>query len=195
MANTDRNPQKASATLSNRGLPTPQAPVLTVDDATLLSQSHLFVIGVPMVDGTPPNLRDHEGSGVTLDHADLMPRTSGIYRIRHIQSGRIYIGSSRNLQERLLTHYQDLLTYSHYNKRLQRAFRYDPLHAKGFTIDVIEFTIDNVDQLVQREQYWINLTHCTLPYYGYNVKANANYRLSEHDDGPKWTVKGINDNG
>lgn len=46
----------------------------------------------------------------------------GIYSIVNRITGKTYIGSARNVDQRLHQHYHQLLNGKHYNKELQRDF-------------------------------------------------------------------------
>lgn len=51
-----------------------------------------------------------------------MPADSGVYTIRNIESGRQYIGSSKNIRDRIRSHIKDLSLGCHANHALQRDF-------------------------------------------------------------------------
>jgi hypothetical protein len=54
--------------------------------------------------------------------ASTLPTEPGIYSIRHIGSGRQYIGSSNNIKDRLHSHIRDLFLGCHANHALQSDF-------------------------------------------------------------------------
>lgn len=47
----------------------------------------------------------------------------GAYKIIHIKSGKFYVGSSRNIEARLLRHWKDLSKGNHHNVLLQKLFK------------------------------------------------------------------------
>lgn len=51
-----------------------------------------------------------------------MPEKSGVYAIRNIDTGRQYIGSSKNLKDRLRSHFRNLSIECHANHVLQSDF-------------------------------------------------------------------------
>lgn len=51
-----------------------------------------------------------------------MPTVAGVYSIRNIESGRQYVGSSVNLQDRIRSHLRDLSLGCHANHALQSDF-------------------------------------------------------------------------
>lgn len=93
---------------------------------------------------------------------------AGIYCLQNKRNGKRYIGSSKNLKQRLLTHLHSLEEGIHPNRELQEAFSQD-----GLNLIILEY-IDNKnkDLLLQREQVWINEFNTTDPMYGYN-KINS----------------------
>ena len=51
---------------------------------------------------------------------------TGIYRIRNIKNGKIYIGQSVDISHRWACHLYDLRNNRHKNPHLQRAYNLDP---------------------------------------------------------------------
>lgn len=78
---------------------------------------------------------------------------SGIYKITHIDSGKVYVGSAVNLKKRLGRHRDDLRNKNHHSTKLQRAW--DKHGEDQFAFSVIEYLTDK-DQLIPREQFWID---------------------------------------
>ena len=81
----------------------------------------------------------------------------GIYKITNLCNGKIYIGQSVDIQRRWRDHKNCTSDYA-----LYRAFRKYGL--ENFQFDVIEEC--NVDQLNEREKYWIN--YYDSFFHGYN---------------------------
>lgn len=77
---------------------------------------------------------------------------TGIYRIRNIKNGVVYIGSSNNLSKRKKQHFSELAENRHVNKRLQSE--YNEYGADKFVFETIEYTLASTR--LEREQYWIN---------------------------------------
>jgi group I intron endonuclease len=87
----------------------------------------------------------------------------GIYQIRNTKNDKIYIGSSKNIENRWLRHLQELRNGSHHNIKLQRAF--NKYGEKSFVLEVVESTPDSL--LLEREQYYLDELR---PYEtGYNI--------------------------
>lgn len=89
---------------------------------------------------------------------------SGIYQIKHIASGKIYIGSSINIQLRWNVHTYELNKNKHHSPYLQRAW--NKYGADAFEFSIIETCF--VFALIFREQHYINLYHPA-----YNVSPTA----------------------
>lgn len=75
---------------------------------------------------------------------------SGIYKLSI--GGHLYIGSSKNLYNRLTEHYNDLMNKNHYNNFLQKSV--NKYGIENLDCDIIEFC--NPDIRFVREKYWID---------------------------------------
>jgi group I intron endonuclease len=88
---------------------------------------------------------------------------SGIYWIRNISNGKIYIGSSCDIKIRWNNHINELNTGRHANAYLQRSWiKYGK---DAFKFQVIEET----SNLKEVEQWYLDNTRCTDRAYGYNM--------------------------
>lgn len=76
---------------------------------------------------------------------------SGIYFIKRI-GGKIYIGSSKNVNNRLSQHFSKLNKNKHGNQKLQNS--YNKYGRDVFKTGVLEFC--EIDRLVKREQFYID---------------------------------------
>ncbi len=86
-------------------------------------------------------------------------KISGIYMILNLKNGKSYIGSSREIYQRLMKHRYELRRNKHSNAHLQAA--YNKYGEENFEYKIIEPVIET--ELIRREQYWC----CTLKP-GYN---------------------------
>lgn len=70
---------------------------------------------------------------------------AGVYYIKNQTNGRFYIGSSYNVEQRLISHMRTLKSNRHDNKELQRDFSYGHNMKYGLLIESKEFygTIEN----------------------------------------------------
>jgi group I intron endonuclease len=93
----------------------------------------------------------------------------GVYSITHIDSGRLYIGSSINLYKRLIKHKSDLNAKRHHSPVLQNAW--NKYGESGFEMKVLELVSDP-QSLLEIEQNWLNKVN---PFY--NICKTAGNRL------------------
>lgn len=97
------------------------------------------------------------------------PRSAGVYQIRCIPTGKIYIGSTVNLRERWNRHWWSLRRDKHQNIFLQRAWN---KHGEAsFEFSVLEFVDES--NLLHAEQAWINRTGCADRNIGFNISRVA----------------------
>ena len=89
----------------------------------------------------------------------------GVYQLKNTVNGKIYIGSSKCIQDRLRMHFWLLSKNKHENIHLQRAYNKD---SKIFIAEIVE--VCSEDKQFEVEQYWINR------FYGkncYNISKEA----------------------
>ena len=90
----------------------------------------------------------------------------GIYQLRNIINNHIYIGSSKNLKERIKSHFKSLKYNKHDNKHLQNA--YNKYGKDNFVFEIIEYC--EIEERFKIEQYWLDI------YFGnkcYNLNPKA----------------------
>ena len=114
----------------------------------------------------------------------------GIYGIKNIVNGKIYIGSSNNIQRRFRKHKTELNTKTHSNKYLERA--YEKYGKNNFEFIILEEC--NLQELIQKEILYIKKYNSLNTLKGYNlaiprkhptITCNENFRniLSEAKKG------------
>lgn len=105
---------------------------------------------------------------------------SGIYKIINKINQKIYIGSSKNIRKRWKAHRNLLNKEKHYNEYLLSAYK--KYGKENFIWEVIEFV--NVNNLQEREQYWINFYGSSDRTKGYNLcpAAYSNLGLKHTDE-------------
>jgi group I intron endonuclease len=91
--------------------------------------------------------------------------SSGIYSIRHIKSGRVYVGSSKDIAVRWRCHRSELRNGKHPSVYLQRSWKRNG--ADAFTFEVLETC--EVSALAEREQYWMDRLRACDHKFGYNL--------------------------
>ncbi|MEH7116030.1 GIY-YIG nuclease family protein [Neobacillus vireti] len=111
----------------------------------------------------------------------------GIYVIFNLFNNKFYIGSSKNIYNRLNEHFRKLKQNNHHNIHLQRAYN---KHSDFFISFLLE-KVDHCDDLLIREQYWIDeLNACND---GYNILPTAgNNSGYKHSDEVKRKISQSN---
>ena len=99
---------------------------------------------------------------------------SGIYSLINIENGKRYIGSSKNLYNRLNDHLSLLRTNKSHNKHLQSSWNKNG--EDNFIYSVLELCEEEIR--FEREQYYIDIIH---PEFNFSeqVIANTNRIISE----------------
>jgi group I intron endonuclease len=93
---------------------------------------------------------------------------SGIYSIVNLKNNKFYIGSSKNVYKRTKYEHKRFLELNkHPNIHLQRAFNKD---SKYFIYIIIE-KVDDIEKLLEREQFWIDELNACKD--GYNLSPTA----------------------
>lgn len=91
----------------------------------------------------------------------------GIYQIRNLENGKIYIGKTEKpFRRRFNEHRNDLKKKKHINIHLQRA--YERYGENTFVFEAIEICGEN-DDLYEKERKWILQTESYLRHRGYNI--------------------------
>lgn len=104
---------------------------------------------------------------------------SGVYRITRVQTGKTYVGSSKNLSRRLGWHRKSLERGSHHAQHLQRAW--DKYGADAFEFAIIEL-VEQPENLVIREQFWLDHWRAASGLYNSRFMAASNL-------GSKWSAE------
>ena len=95
---------------------------------------------------------------------------SGIYKITNLVNGKIYIGSSKNLYVRIRGHLCDLRKNRHSNQHLQNSYN---IHGfNNFSIGIIEI-VENIEELIPREQFYIDILKEKFEIYNICEKAGS----------------------
>jgi hypothetical protein len=94
-----------------------------------------------------------------------LPHSSGIYQIRCLVNGKIYVGSAVDLHDRWIGHRNSLRRGEHRNPHLQNAWN---LYGEAnFDLAILEYV--DIRDLLTVEQRWIDETDCTNPEIGFNI--------------------------
>lgn len=90
----------------------------------------------------------------------------GVYVIRNIENGKMYIGSTSNsFRKRWETHRKRLRENKHHSAHLQSS--YNKYGKDCFEFQIIEVT--SPDKARERESYYISLYNTLNPEFGYNT--------------------------
>lgn len=95
----------------------------------------------------------------------------GIYQIRHIESGKVYIGSSNNTKRRWTQHSSQMRRGCHPNKKLSNAV--NKYGVAGFVFELLEQC--ERENLILREKFWIDAKNAVDG--GYNVRRQPDSSL------------------
>jgi group I intron endonuclease len=113
---------------------------------------------------------------------------SGIYVIRNIVNGKKYVGSAANIYDRWGLHIKTLELGTHHNRLLQRAW--NKYFCENFAFTIVEY-VDNKEDLLEREQYYMDITKCYDHRFGYNLLPKAGSCLGyKHSEETKAKRKG-----
>lgn len=94
-----------------------------------------------------------------------MSKISGVYIIQNKTNGKVYIGASVNVRDRLWMHKMHLKKGSHHNIHLQSAFyKYGK---DAFDFDLLETCDESL--IFSQENYWCNVLNSHDRRYGYNI--------------------------
>lgn len=105
----------------------------------------------------------------------------GIYKITCLNNRKVYIGSAIDLKSRISNHKNSLLKNIHKNSHLQAA--YNLYGIQNFVFEIIEY-VENKQNLLNREQYWMDTTKCYDKKIGFNIciKAGSSLGIKRSDE-------------
>jgi len=98
---------------------------------------------------------------------------SGVYIIKNCINEKLYVGSSKNINERWVKHKFTLNNKKHCNKHLNSAW--NKYGENNFKFSVIEYV--ELDKLIEREQYYIDYYNACDKNIGYNIAPQAGTNL------------------
>lgn len=114
----------------------------------------------------------------------------GVYCIKNLINGRVYIGSSLKIKDRLSSHFWSLKNNKHSNIHLQRAYNINPSY---FISGVIEYC--NSENRIKLEQFYIdkyisnsyNIRKIAESNSGISPTLETRLKISKAITGKKWT--------
>jgi hypothetical protein len=92
-----------------------------------------------------------------------------IYKITCSGDNKFYIGSATYYAKRMDKHFWGLKNNKHVNPYMQNA--YNKYGANSFSCEILEYC--TMDNLIEREQYWLDLTQCYDRTVGFNISKIA----------------------
>ncbi len=104
-----------------------------------------------------------------------MKNNSGIYKILNLKDNKFYIGSAVDLRKRFYEHARQLNKNEHNNRHLQ--FAWNKYWSISFKFEIIEI-VEDKSKLLEREQFWIDMTNCCNDKVGYNLSPVAGSQLN-----------------
>lgn len=105
----------------------------------------------------------------------------GIYQIRNLVNGKIYIGSSKDFRKRKSKHISELRKQEHSNKHLQAAWNL--YNKENFVFEMLEYVEEIEDKeklkniLIEKEQIWMDLFKSYKNGYNIRIKAESSYGM------------------
>lgn len=103
-------------------------------------------------------------------------KITGIYKIKNIVNGKVYIGSSVSVLSRMSTHKHLLLKNKHFNKHLQSS--YNKYGINNFLFEILEKIKDNDKNLIkEREEFNILYYKSNNKNFGYNSRILCDTNL------------------
>lgn len=96
-----------------------------------------------------------------------------IYAIVNKINFKFYVGSANSIKKRICKHTEDLRLNKHDNKHLQSSVH--KYGMKSFIVMILEEC--SKDNLLKREQYWMDALKSTNQEFGYNLSKIAGSRL------------------
>jgi len=96
-------------------------------------------------------------------------KLSGVYKIENLVDGKVYVGSSKTLVTRKNQHFSALRRNKHGSAYLQHAFN---KFGEVFEFIVLEKDVPS-ENLIKREQFYIDTHQAASPKYGYNLCPTA----------------------
>lgn len=106
----------------------------------------------------------------------------GIYQIVNCINGKKYVGSSKDLYKRGCAHFRALKGNYHSNCYLQNT--YNKYGKEIFKFEVLEF-VKTIEELLSKEQYYIELYNVCNKDKGYNLVVDATRNILSEESKKK----------
>lgn len=113
---------------------------------------------------------------------------SGVYKITNVTNNKVYIGSSKELKNRITKHLWLLKNKRHDNIYLQNS--YEKYGEKNFKFEVIEYCSE--EELIDRENFYILQYKSNTMSLGYNLALVSDNRRNIYVDDVKIRLSKFN---
>lgn len=101
----------------------------------------------------------------------------GIYCIKNIINGKIYIGKSKNIYKRIHQHLYDLRNNRIKNENSYLLRSWYKYGNENFEYFVLEFLEENENLVKERELYWMNKLNSLNREFGYNLRQDSSTNM------------------
>ena len=102
----------------------------------------------------------------------MRPDSSGVYQIRNLVNGKVYVGSAKYIRQRWYVHANELKKNKHHSVLQQRA--YNKYGKAAFVYEVLDTCPPVKDILEFYEQHYLDALRPWDPTRGYNILRLAN---------------------
>lgn len=111
---------------------------------------------------------------------DIKDSVSGIYCIRNIETGKVYIGKSKNIYKRIHQHIYDLKN-NRKNENMYFQNSWNKYGKDSFTYTVLEkIDLKDEDLFYVRELYWMDFFNSTNNKFGFNLRRDSSTKMITH---------------
>lgn len=107
-----------------------------------------------------------------------MKLNTGIYKIEHISTGKMYIGSAVNIRNRWNQHKSELRKNVHNNAKLQNAW--NKYGEESFEFKVLEYC--EKEELLKQEQQALDTNNCVKEGFNICLTAGSQLGLKRSDE-------------
>jgi len=113
---------------------------------------------------------------ITFGIANAYKHRGGIYQLKSKHNGKFYIGSAASFYNRLHTHSHHLREETHFNDHL--IAHKNKYGIEDLVMEVLEFVDNTNENLIRREQWWLDNTDCLNREVGFNKCPTAQSQLN-----------------
>lgn len=104
----------------------------------------------------------------------IPPTLPGVYKFTCLPTGKVYIGSTTNLQSRRRSHFNTLRRGV--NRAVHLQYAWNKYGEQAFTFEIVECVMFAED-LIAREQYWLDYYQAYDRSKGFNIRTVADINL------------------